>query len=103
MDEKYISLELFNEYKKRMHDEDNRQNHRLNVLEDTVKDIHDLTSSVQMLAMNMNNLLKEQEKQNERLSNIEKRDGDKWKDMTKYIMTTIVGVIIGVLCRQIGW
>lgn len=82
--------------------EDARQNKRLEVLEDTVREIGVLTTSVAKLASSMESMLKEQEKQGERLEALEGRDGEKWRQVTGYIITAVVGLIVGFIFRQIG-
>lgn len=67
MEGDYISREEHNEFRrsmdaenKRLEDENNRQNHRLEVLEETVKQVAFISTSVEKLALNMENMLKEQ-------------------------------------------
>ena len=52
-----------------------RQNKRIEALEVTVRQINDLTLSVQKLAINMEHMLVNQTEQNERLEELENRDG----------------------------
>lgn len=47
--------------KKRLEDEDERQNSRLKLLEEDVRQIRQLTTSVEKLAVNMEIMVKEQE------------------------------------------
>lgn len=100
--EEYISRNEHEEFCKRMEDEHHRQNKRINILEESVKEVRDLTASVQKLAVNMENMLKSQEQQGERLKTLEERDGEKWRSITGYVLTTIVGILIGYIFKQIG-
>lgn len=59
---------------KRLSDEDKRQNHRLDVVEDTVRQIGSLTVSVEKLAVSMEGMLKEQAEQGRRLGALESQD-----------------------------
>ena len=86
----YISREEHNEFRrsmdaenKRLEDENNRQNHRLEVLEETVKQVAFISTSVEKLALNMENMLKEQVSQGKRLETLESRDGDMWRKRYK--------------------
>ena len=86
MDGDYISREEHNEFRrsmdaenKRLEDENNRQNHRLEILEETVKQVASISTSVEKLALNMENMLKEQVSQRKRLETLESRDGDMWR------------------------
>ena len=69
----------------RLKEENDRQNHRLSNLKETVKEISNLTAATQKLADNMENMLKIQELQEKRLEQIEGRDGVKWRKMLSYI------------------
>lgn len=87
---------------KRLEDENKRQNHRLDALEKTVEQIAEISKSVEKLALNMENMLKEQISQGKRLNELESRDGEKWRDTVKYVLTTILGIAIGFLFKQFG-
>lgn len=76
-----ISRAEYEEFGKRMAteihrhaDEDNRQNKRLDALEETVRQISTLTMSVERLATNMESMTKQMEKQWKRLDSLEVRD-----------------------------
>ena len=92
-------MEVENE---RLADEDKRQNRRLDTLEENVRQIGTLATSVEKLAVNMENMLREQEQQGQRLKTLEARDGERWRQVTGYIITTIVGIAIGFIFRQFG-
>ena len=51
----------------RIHDEDKRQNKRLDAVEESVKEIHDISRAVDRLATNMEHMLREQISLGERL------------------------------------
>ena len=63
----YIIRAEHNEYVKRMEDEHHRMNRRIGLLEEEVRQISQIASSVEKLAVNMENMLKEQQEQGERL------------------------------------
>lgn len=75
----------------RQEDENIRQNHRLNELETTVKTIADLSRSVEKLAVNMDNMLKEQIAQGNRLTTLEGRDGEKWRMVVGFVLSALAG------------
>lgn len=81
----------------RIHDEDKRQNKRLDALEERGKVLSELTLSVQRLAIGIEALNKKQDSMNERLEEIEKRPATAWNIMTRTIVTTIAGAIAGGL------
>lgn len=92
----------YEEFKKRMQEENHRQNRRIELLEKNTQQISALASSVERLAVNMENMLKNQETQGERLEALEARDGEMWRKVVGYIMTAVVGILIGYVFKQIG-
>ena len=64
------------EFRRRIEEENKRQDRRLELLEHTVQQISDLTTSVEKLAVSMEGMLREQEKQGTRLETLEDRDGE---------------------------
>lgn len=86
----------------RLADENKRHNHRLNELEKAVQQISSLAASTERLAANMENMLKVQEQQGERLERLEGRDGEMWRQIVGYVITAIIGITIGFAFRQIG-
>lgn len=87
---------------KRLADEDKRQNHRIDELEDNVRQISSLAASTEKLAVNMENMLKVQEQQGERLERLESRDGEMWRKVTGYVITAVIGIVVGFIFTQIG-
>ncbi len=86
----------------RLKDEDNRQNQRLAILENDILETRKLAASVEKLATNMQNMVKEQEKQGERLENLESRDGEMWRKVTGYVLTAVVGAVLALIFTHIG-
>ena len=97
-----ISRAEHEEFVKRMEDEDHRQNRRIEILEKSVQQFTSLTASVEKLALNMENMLKEQEAQGKRLEALEDRDGEKWRAMISYVGTTVIGILIGYIFTLLG-
>ena len=90
------------EFRRRIEEENKRQDRRLELLEHTVQQISDLTTSGEKLAVSMDGMLREQEKQGTRLETLEDRDGEMWRKIIGYAATAAVGIIIGYVARQIG-
>ena len=90
------------EFAKRVDEENKRQNARIGSLEETVRQISDLTATVKELAINMKNMLTEQEKQGERLSKIEGKDGEMWRTAVTHILVAIIGAVIAYFFTKIG-
>ena len=110
MTEEYVSRHEHEEFRrsmdaenKRLEDENNRQNHRLDALERTVEQVAAISTSVEKLALNMENMLKEQVSQGKRLETLESRDGEMWRKVVGYVATAIAGIIVGYIFKQIGF
>ncbi len=86
----------------RLKDEDARQNRRLEVLEENVREMSTLATSVEKLATNMEGMLREQEKQGKRLETLESRDGEMWRKVTSYVLTCVVGAVLALVFTHIG-
>ncbi|MBU5680088.1 hypothetical protein [Blautia sp. MSJ-9] len=99
----YISREEHKEFCARLDAENTRQNRRIELLEETTKQISELTSSVQTLALSVKNMVEEQSRQGKRLETLENRDGEMWRKVTGYVLTTVIGIIVGFLAKQIGF
>lgn len=109
MDGQYVSMEVHKEFEKRMtsenerlSDEDRRQNKRIDVLEDTVRQIGDLTASVKELAVSMKNMAKLQELQGNDIEELKNRDGEMWRKVAGYIITLVIGIVISSIFTQTG-
>ncbi len=87
---------------KRLSEEDKRQNQRLDLLESKIEQISDLTASVSKMATNMENMYEEQKRQGKRLEALESRDGEKWRQIGGYIITAVLGILIGFVFKQLG-
>ena len=85
------------QYVKRMEDEHRRQNTRIQNIEDILKENNKLLIAIEKLASNMEDMKKEQKEQGQRLEILESRDGQKWREVTKYLMTTGIGLVVGYL------
>ena len=90
------------EFRRRLEEENRRQDNRLELLEENVREIGALTTSVEKLAQSVESMVKEQEKQGRRLDELEGRDGEMWRKVVGYIITAAVGILVGFLFRQIG-
>lgn len=95
MESEMITRAEHEEFARRMEDEHKRQAARIKILEENVREMRALTTSVEKLASNMENMVKEQEKQGARLEALEGRDGEKWRTVVSYVLTTIIGLVIG--------
>ena len=73
----------------RIHDEDKRQNHRLDKLESNLEEIRKISAAVERLAVNMENML------------LEQKPAEAWSSMQRTIMTTICAALAGAVAYGI--
>ncbi len=100
MDE-FVTKAVHDEFAKRIDEENTRQNHRISILETGQAQINELVSSVKVLAVNMETMSKELQKQGERLSEIEGKPGKRWDTVVACILTGIVGFLLNMLLSGI--
>lgn len=96
-----ISRAEHEEFAKRIDAQEKRQDKRLEMLENTVREIGDLTLSVQRLAQSLESMVEEQERQGRRLQALEDRDGEKWRKLMGYIATAVTSGAVTLLLSQI--
>ena len=97
-----ISRAEHEEFRKRLEAEDKRLHNRLTVVEGDLRDVKALTASVEKLAVNMENMMKMQERQGKRLEALEGRDGEMWRKVVGYVVTAVISVTVGFVFSQIG-
>lgn len=97
-----ISRAEHEEFSRRLEDWNKRQDKRIELLEDNVREIGALTLSVHELATSVERMVKEQERQGQRLETLEGRDGAKWRKFVGYVASALVAGIVGFLLAQAG-
>lgn len=90
------------EFRRRIEEENSRQNKRIEILEANIVQLEALNVSIEKLALNMESMLKEQVQQGKRLETLEARDGERWRTVVSYAITAVIGVIIGFVFKQMG-
>lgn len=102
MDTTPITRAEHEEFAKRIDAENERQNQRLKLLEEQTKQVTDIAISVRELARSVKQMAETQKEQGEKLEKLESRDGEMWRKVTGYIITAIIGIVIGFVFQQIG-
>lgn len=82
---------------KRVDDENNRQNHRIDALEASVKQITDLVVNIKALTLSVESLTKEVQKQGKRLEDIERAPLAQLNGAKQTAINTLIGAVIGAL------
>ena len=90
------------EFRRRLEEENRRQDKRIELLEDNMRELNSLTASVGKLATSIESMVKEQEKQGKRLETLEDRDSAMWRKVVAYGATALVGIFIGYVAQQFG-
>lgn len=102
MDSTPITRIEHEEFCKRVEAEEHRQNKRLEILEEQTKQYIDLVLSVRELAQSVKQLAEIQKAQGEKLDELESRDGEMWRRVSGYVITTIIGLVVGCLFHKLG-
>lgn len=102
MDSTPITRAEHEEFCKRVEEEDHRQNKRLEILEEQTKQFTDLVLSVRELAQSVKQLAETQKEQGEKLDELENRDGEMWRRVSGYVITAIIGLVLGYLFNLAG-
>jgi len=100
--EDWLTRAEHEEFCKRMEGENHRQNRRIELLEEDVRQVSAIAVSVEKLATNMEGMLKEQERQGERLDKLEREPGDTWQRIKAKALDTAVGLIAGAIVTGIA-
>ncbi len=103
MEEVSISRAEHDEFRRRMEDVHKRQDRRIELLEENTKQIGDLTLSVGKLAQSIEIMCNEQKRQGQRLETLESRDGEKWRKVVGYVVTAVLGILLGFAAKQLGF
>lgn len=96
-----ISRAEHEEFARRIDAQEKRQDRRLELLEENVREIGALTVSVQKLAQSLQSMVKEQEQQGKRLQALESRDGEKWRKLMGYIATALTSGAVTLLLSHL--
>lgn len=98
----YLTVEVHREFAERIDAEERRQNKRLDKLEDGIVQLSELTSCVKVLTNTVENMVKEQVKQGERLEAIEDVPAKNWEKLVWAIGGAIITAIVALILKQIG-
>lgn len=105
----YITRNEHTVFAEKIEAEEERQNHRISELEANIKQLQQLTISVEKMAVNMESMVKSQnnmtrslEKQGERLDAIEKKPAQKWENAVWIVIAALIGAGITAVLTSIG-
>ena len=99
----YIGRGEHDEFVKRMEEEHTRQNKRIGAVEEALKQQNKLALAVEKMAINMEQMLKEQKKQGEELDELKNAPIKKWNTVVTAILSAIGGAIgTGVIAMLVN-
>ncbi|MCI8490950.1 MAG: hypothetical protein HFJ04_12070 [Lachnospiraceae bacterium] len=101
MDGNYITRQEHEEFARRQDAENERQNRRIQLLEDNLRQINALTVSVEKMAVNMENMLAEQKRQGDRLEELEKEPAETNRQIKLAVITSVIGTVAGAVVMAI--
>lgn len=93
----FLTIEVHKEFEKRVEEENDRQNHRLNSLEVGLREVNKIAGSVERLVAQIETLTKEISKQGERLEEIEKKPAKRWDVVITGAISAIVGALMAAM------
>lgn len=94
-------MEVHKEFARRQDSENERQNRRISLLEDNVRQINALTVSVEKMAVNMENMLTELGKQGERLEKLEREPAETHRQVKMAAVTAVISAVIGAMAGAV--
>lgn len=101
MDGNFITRQEHTEFARRQDAENDRQNRRIQLLEDNMQQINALTVSVEKMAVNMENMLSEQKKQGEKLEILEKEPAENQKQIKLAVIASVIGTVAGAIVMAV--
>ena len=100
--EEFITRAEHREFAEKLEKEDERQNKRLANLEESLKQIYALNTSVEKIALSIETLTKEVGTQNERLKAMEDKPAQNWEKLVWAVGGVVVAAIVALVLKQIG-
>lgn len=91
----------YNEFKESVKGRFKRNDKRIEILESSLSELNRLTTAVEKLALNVEQIVSTQNKQDEEIEDLKGKDGDMWRTCIKYVATMIVGGALGLSIKAI--
>ena len=101
MAEDFLRKEVFDEFKKRISDEDHRQNKRIDNIEDAIKLMGELAVQSAKTNQNIESMVKEISTHDERLSELEKVPVETNKQIRNALINTVSGGVLGAVITKV--
>ena len=75
---------------------------RLNKQSSLLNDIQQLSTSVSLLANNMQSMLEEIKNQGRRIASLEQKPAKRWESVVEKVILAVVGAVVGAILVKIG-
>ena len=98
----FVTRKEYEEHNLRMEDEHKRQNTRIEQLEKDSKTQTQTLIAIERIAVSVENMQNELSDQGKRLDELESHDGEMWRKVIGYVVSSIVGAVICFIFTQIG-
>ena len=98
----YLTRAEHGEFAARIDAENKRQNNRLEVLENDVRQLASINANIEKMTLNLQQLTKELTKQGERLEKLEQLPVQKWDKLVSGIIGAIAATIGGGLILAVA-
>lgn len=100
--EDYITRPEHEEFKKRLEDEETRQNHRLEVIENRVDKLIDMQASMAVMQAGIDNISSEVKSIRSDVESLRQEPADKWKKATWIVVTAIITAAVMYFLSKMG-
>lgn len=98
--EDFVTKAVHDEFARRIEAEDDRQNKRIELIEEKQAQIAELVASVKVLAANVESIAKEINEQGLRLKEIEGRPAKRWETVVSCIITGLIGAVLSYILTR---
>lgn len=102
MEQDIVTQAEHKEFVKRVEAAHNRYDKRLEQNEAAIEEIRSVQADIKAINLNIERILTTLSKQEERLNTLEDRDGEMWRKCVGYVVTAIIGIVVGYLFTALG-
>ena len=98
----YITRPEHEEFKKRLEDEESRQNRRVEVIENRVDKLIDMQASLAVMQAGIDSISQEVKRIGAEVDSIRQEPADKWKKAVWIVVTVILTAAVTYLLSRMG-
>ena len=98
----FVETNTFDEFKRRIEDEDHRQNRRIEELEKLAEEIHTLAKTSAVMCEKLINMNDKLDTVNKDVESLKSKDGETWRRVVWTVIAAILGIVVGFIFKEIG-